>query len=520
MTEPAWNFDLFEPGMTGFHRAGLVGLLASLQSGCMGDTVHWQVSGNKLSLSGIGDSEEDVHRLLQTIYHMEEGLVSFPIFGPRLLAEVRADIQSILLQTFLQHGKSRELEPGLRVVGAEEDTPFQYKPLLDFKHRSLATAQVIVKSKKSGKFIPVAGWALPGAVTKHIAHLDTSWEDTPERFLLLMCAPLGCLYFKAQSYDGNGDWDKRTQSVIVIPEAVNLEQQVTRLVHFYEGRSQETRIGLVGGVSDAVLRAAMEVELEESIRGQGMQFYGMRFGDVPWSKQQKTRTGALTIRQVNKQVKEQYHSTIQWLGNQTRKSARGDTYQLVMPMRERIVENLLRREPWYLGFHKYMHGKRRRLMMTWREGMRELVENRGNWDNNLKKGFVDVVQKSVNNRFGKVYSQAISASSDTRRAFSREYERMILSFQNCRTKEAFRETLMRFIAGTYPRLKSDTPGQLTERDILQRSIFEGEVDWKELRDLCLLAIATYRGTHASQLDSENTDVEELEDSELMTKEND
>lgn len=520
MTEPAWKFDLFEPGMTGFHRAGLVGLLASLQSGCMGDTVHWQVSGNKFVLTGIGDSEEDIHRLLQTIYHTEEGLVSFPIFGPRLLAEVRADIQSILLQTFLQHGKSRELEAGMRIVGAEEETNFQYKPLLDFKHRSLATARVIAKSKKSGKFIPVAGWALPGAVTKHIAHLDTSWEDTPERFLLLMCAPLGCLYFKAQSYDENGDWDKRTQSVIVVPEAVSLEKQAAKLTCFYEGRSQETRISLVGGVSDAVLRAAIEMELEESTRRQGMQFYAMRFGDVAWSKQQKTRTGAVTVRKIDQQVRERYQSTVQWFDNQSRKSAKGETYQLVMPMRERIVENLLRGEPWYLGFQGYMHGKRRWLMMTWREGMRELVENRGNWDSNLKKGFVDVVQKGVNNRFGKVYSQAISSGSDTRRAFSREYERMILSFQNCRTKEALRETLMRFIAGTYPRLKSDAPGQLTERDILQRSIFEGEVDWKELRDLCLLAIATYRGTHASQLDDEISDVEELEGSELMTKEND
>ncbi len=519
MSESTWQFDLFEPGMTMFHRAGLVGLLASLETHCMGEAVREKVSGNVLTVEGLGESAEDIHHLLQTIYRLDDGLIQFPVFG-RLLHRTLADIQNVLLQTFLQHPQSRQTEAEFRMKGGEGENQARYKPLTDFNHRSKGTAELIAESRKTGKFIRVAGWALPGAVAKHIAHNQTSWEDTPERFLLLMCAPLGSLYFNAQSYDAAGDWDKRTQSIIVIPQVSDLQDQADRLSEYYAERSQVTKIGLVAGVTDAVLQTAIEMKLPALAYEQGVQFYALRFGGVVWSKQQKTRTSAVTIRHIDQEARKRYFSVLQEFGNVARVSAKGATYGLVMPMREQIAKNLLQGDPWYLGFHEYMHGKRRWLMMTkeWREGMSALVENRDNWNSELKKGFIDVMQKAVNNRLGKVYHQAVNGGSDTKRAFSREYEKMILSFQHCRTKEALRETLMRFVANTYPRLKSDNPDQLTEREILHRSVFEGEVDWKELRDLCLLAIATYRGSHAVELDDVLSDTEDKDDIQLTAEE--
>jgi len=513
MAEDTWTFDLYEPGMTPFHCAGMVGLFASLQlleKKQNSELPKPTVDGSYMVLNGLDSSVEGIHNLLRAIYRLQDGLIAFPIFQ-KLSAKVRADIQGILLNTFLQHGKSRVMDGDVKLVGDEEEKSYSYRPLASFNHQSANTAKLISDSRISGKSIPVAGWAIPGAVAKHIAHnSQTTWEDSPERFLLLMCAPLGCLYYKASSVDIHGDWDKHTQSVIVVPQVNSLKQQSDRLQDYYSERDQQTSLEVVSGVSDAaILGASICMGINDYGRDQGMKLYVMRFGNVPWSSQQKTRTGAVTAVIPDEETHYRYDAILNNIVSQSAVSKDGKRYMLVMPMRERIAENLLHGRPWYLGLHEFMSGKRRSLLYRkiWREGMRRLVERTDTWDSDVKRKFVELMQKAVNNRYGKVSNGAMSSGSDVRTALQKESDKIVLSFQHSRTREALRENVMQFVAWTKPKLSEVGVDGLTEREILTQLFFDSQIDWREVRDLCLLAIATYRGSHAEKLIAEDVQVD-------------
>jgi len=519
MPDETWTFDLYEPGMTPFHRAGMVGLLASLQLLAKRQNTELPkriVDRNCMVLNGVDSSAEGIHGLLKAIYQLQDdGLIAFPIFQ-KLSAKVRADIQGILLNTFLQHGKSRVIDGDVKLVGDEEEKSYSYRPLISFNHQSANTAKLISDSRISGKSIPVAGWAIPGAVAKHIAHnSQTTWEDSPERFLLLMCAPLGCLYYKASSVDVHGDWDKHTQSVIVVPQVNSLKQQSERLQDYYSEREQQTSLEVVSGVSDAaILGASICMGINDYGREQGGNLYVMRFGNVPWSSQQKTRTGAVTVVIPDEETHYRYNAILNNIVSQSAVSKDGKRYMLVMPMRERIAENLLHGRPWYLGLHEFMSGKRRGLLYRkiWREGMRRLVERTDTWDSDVKRSdvkrkFVELMQKAVNNRYGKVSNGAMSSGGDVHKALQKESDKIVLSFQHSRTREALRETVMKLVASTKPKLSEISAEGLTEREILTQLFFDSQTDWREVRDLCLLSIATYGGSYADKLRAEDVQVD-------------
>jgi CRISPR-associated protein Cas8a1/Csx13 len=400
--------------------------------------------------------------------------------------------------------QSRTVSKDIQVSAgvSEGDRTFQFKPLIDFRHRMKETAKTIADARQKGDPIPIAGWAMPGAVVKHIAHNATSWQDTPERYLLLMCAPLGCLWYSARAYTVNGDWDQRTQTIVVVPQPTDLEKQADALYkHYRYSINRQPRMNLVAGVADAALQAAVTFEIPRGDYRVASGFYVMRFGTVAWS-QQKTRTGALSIQNPQGSASNIYRNVMQYLSNCTYTTSAGQEDELVMPMKERIAKNVLEGKPWYLGISEFMTGKRGRLMRRkeWREGMRLLVEKTNPWTEGVKREFVELMHEAISNRYGRISAKAKAAGADLQRAFSREYDRMVLDFLHCRTREMLRETLMRFIAQTYPRFKDGGARENSEREVLFRIAFQNH-DWREVKDLCLLAIATYRGRYASEVAS-------------------
>ncbi|MCL6445676.1 MAG: type I-MYXAN CRISPR-associated Cas8a1/Cmx1, partial [Alicyclobacillus sp.] len=484
------------------HRAGLVGLDAS----CRTDTVQrWLQShevvarreGNRLILDGLPCEVEAVHDLLTCLYEIDEdGLIRFPLIT-KLQPWERAKVQNILMTSFLQHPKSRKADskPVTRPMSEDNQEEYSFKPLQDFHHRSLGIAEDIVDARKRGRMIELAGWAMPGAMVKHNAHGSaTAVQDTPERYLLLMLAPLGCMWYTARAYMSNGDWDPRVEIVVVVPRATDLAEASDRLYQYYTSHQlQVRRLDFVAGVADAVMHTAVAFAMSsyQSYRV-SQDLYAMCFGTVPWSKQQKTRTRVLTVAKPSRSTTAVYRNILKELTNLSYRREDGTTFSVVMPMRERIAENVLSGRSWYLGFSEYVVGERGALLRRWRKGLMNLVADRRLWDDEAKHMFVELIQQAVSNRYGQVNSRVEQVGADRGRAFEREYQRMVLDFAHCRSQEMFRQTLVRFIAQTHPRLKRDTDavGYL-ERDLLLRFAIQ-EQDWREVRDLCLLAIATYR----------------------------
>ncbi len=498
------TFDLAEPGMTPWHRAGLVGLVAS----CEGrePIAGWKpdyLSKARVRFRDVDLSTEGLHALMTSLYRINrDGLIRFPVLGDANEARL-AEIQGVLLNTFLQHPQSRVAAKTYRDVAASEygDEPFRYLPLTDFRHRSRDVCEKLASAFATGQLMDIAGWAMPGGVVRHVAHSRTALRDPAHRYLLLICSPLGSLWHRAVSYVSNGDFDPKTQAIVVVPNASDVESTVKGLRRRARMEAGATTTQWVTGVSDAALQAGLSISFQQARDVVvSAEFYVLRFGKVGWSKQQVTRTAVLTVK-VSGIALRRYELMQTALANQRHGE---HAFQFTMPMREQIARNILEGRPWYLGYSDYASGQLGKRMGFWREGLRELVGRSELWDGERKRDFVALMHNGVRNRLGQVSARASEAGADKNSVFTREYQRMVLEFSHCRTHEMFRETLMRFVANSRPRL-SGSEGAV-ERDILMQAFTASE--WRELRDLCLLAIATYRGRHEEEI------VPVMEDDEL------
>ena len=511
-----WVFDLNGPGMIPLHRAGLTGLLASLKQlekfGELLPNWEYEVRGNILHLPNMGTDSHSIAELLRGIYRIDkDGLMDFPLYRNTTIG-YKVHVQQVLLGTFIQHPQSRktakQMEKQVYQVGDEQHS-INFLPIYDFSHRSLSAAEEVSDAIRKNQYIDVKGWAFPGGMVRHNAFSkNTALQDTPERYLLLLAAPLGCLYFQSRAYLVNGDFDPKTQYVLAIPRPAGLSWFTDRLIRLYHSMDEQKSHLYVSGESDAALLSALmflldrtafrlDIDFQAIKRGQ-LNFQVMRFGTAGWSKQQKTRTGVISTTVLKTEMIETYLHIDQYLKPRERKTQQGDTFIDVMPMRNRIAENLIRERPWYSDFAEYVSDARRKKVKSWRKELSQLIKDL-NWSQETKRRFVDLVQAAVRNRYGRVSSEAKSVGANVGSLLDREYDRMVLTFSKCRTKENFREELFRFLAVNRAKLKELSPQERI--DMLLKVAVEN--DWKEARDLCLLAIVTYSGKEKDEEETEN-----------------
>jgi len=518
-----WHFELNAPGMSALHRAGLAGLAASLkklkEKGNLQPEWEFELRDSELLLPNLGTDVESLMKLLQTIYALDdEGLVDFPILADSSQM-LKAHVQQVLLGTFLQHPQSRKAEKQSRVFTLHIDdqpTEIQYLPLKDFQHRSGKNAEKISKAISKNQMIEVAGWAFPGGMVRHNAHKETALAETPKRYFLLLCAPLGCLYFHGRAFLSNGDFDPKSQYVLAIPRPISLKKHVRRLLRFYANYDDAMRKWLyVAGECDATLLSATMILLAETafqlnidlqaLHPGEANFQVMRFGQVGWSRQQKTRTGGISTFQIKPSMIRQYYVIHKKLSRK-KQTEDGETFIDVMPMKNLMAENILWGRPWYRGFGDFLSQPRGKKVQYWRKELNEVVQEI-EWADEAKRQFIDYIQTAVRNRFGQVKEKAEKSGADVKSMLSREYERMVLAFSKCRTKESFREELVRFLATTRPNISQLKPEEKV--DLVYKMAIQ--TDWKETRDLCLLAIATYT-SRSGELDPDVPD--SLEDGQF------
>ncbi|CCQ92533.1 hypothetical protein CULT_100071 [[Clostridium] ultunense Esp] len=500
-------FDLNAPGMSPLHRAGMTGLVASLKRmkelDFLRDEWRYEIKGNMLRLPHLGTETEAIAELFRNVYRIDEdGLIDFPLYHG-LSRVYKAHVQQVLLGTFLQHPRTRKAAKHPVKINDridEKDIEVSFLPLYDFQHRNESTAKEISEGIKKQKKIEIAGWAMPGGMVRHNAVKGTALQETPDRYFLLMFAPLGCLYYLGSSFLKNGDFDPKTQYLLGIPRPTRLQEQTEQLIDLYKYHNGIlTRHLVVTGESDATLLSAAffhidthayELGYDFQIQEKGVRnFQVMRFGTVGWSKQQKTRTGVASVSEIKMEVLKRYLLVDEKLSPRRRVSQAGEEYEEVMPMRDKISENLIQGRPWYAGFAEYVQDRRGRKVLSWGKELAELTEKIV-WNDESKKQFIRLVQVAIKNRYGKVAAEAKQNNADLFSLLDREYDRLVLTFSKCRTRENFREELLRFIAQNHANL----PGLTQEQRISLLYLGAIDTNWKEARDLCLLALATYQGT--------------------------
>ncbi|MGA2666420.1 MAG: type I-MYXAN CRISPR-associated Cas8a1/Cmx1, partial [Nitrososphaerales archaeon] len=286
------RMELFGPGMTGLHKAGLAGLWMTLRSfeddpaamkALRSAGGSWILSETEVTLRWTGSTEQFFDALIKQSFRLyKDGLLWLPALGEPS-EQTSAVLNECVLGTFLQHGKSRKSDaaanPGGKVV-----VPVDEDQYIITYHRIREYAHQTVRVKDARKSQQIVGWVYPGGAVRHSAYGDTAIEEPLSRFLPLLYSIVGVLYFVVR---GKGRRFGNRTYAVVIPEIADLKAYADLRKHHAPKSIQDVT---VSGPGEAALRLLVSVETSRLAKAVGpVACRVVTFGKVAWDKQQKKR---------------------------------------------------------------------------------------------------------------------------------------------------------------------------------------------------------------------------------------
>jgi CRISPR-associated protein Cas8a1/Csx13 len=399
--------------------------------------------------------------------------------------------------TFLQHNqffksngkKSKSLPVDGRKIVVE------YKKAESYAHQHFSKHLCDEQGQLLRGTIGIAGWLYPGAVIRHYAFKEqTKFEETPERALALLFAPVACQYFVLRSHFQG----KRAQYTLVIPEVTDSELYAKRC---WDLRGCGYKNFHASSLGDAGLRfLTYETSLELARYYQFERCQLIMFGTVAWSSSQKTRTEIVMVEATEKVIFNYKISCACFPENRIVEHTSGNFISWSLS-RELIADNLIRGLPWWYNFSKRINKQElfKRIYYE-REGLYDMIQN-GQWDEEAQKLFVQVCHEALRKTFGKIYGRT---KEDEYAQFQRKAERIRAELGRCKNAASFRQ----FITDFWARAGRISILEDHWEELLP--LTTGMMDWKVARDLTLLALASYKPSKKPQpSSSEHKEPEEI-----------
>lgn len=530
------TLNLFAPGMSALHRAGLGGLACTLKSmerrvknGQIakkdlpapfdGDMPPWEINEQSVTLR-FGKPEKAADYLSKLFTYgfgiRKDGLISLPgQYDIEPSAAVLADLQAGFTLTFLQHGRVRALakEPTTVSYDAEgEGIPgvlVQYKACSGFKHQEGWKEFVDRNGCLTTGTIKVDGPISPGTVVRHVAFTgDTVAEDPPERMLPLYFALVGCLSLPVN----------RGVAALLIPE-------VTDLIEFPYDRPAMTPTTAtdcqIANAADAAFRAQVRVrnaprrkaEVQSRARkilaGSALPgCHAMTFTPTPWASQQKSRVAAIYVPPGNDRIIDRYDRAASYLpvrivvrtikesagrGKAKVTKERQESFRADSIVRPLIAENLALGHKWYSGFIKLVIKTNpatdkpyRDQLQFERKGLHEMISDDAMWDDDGERIVVQSVHEAIRGRYAQIAEENKNTPAAMKNRFSGEYDKWRLALAGAKTQDQFRKAL----CDLFSRAGRNSVLQKSWNSILPML---RATNWQHARDLSLLALCSYQG---------------------------
>lgn len=514
------TLDLFAPGMTLIHRAGLGGLACTLRyverayssgqlrskdlpAGPWRDGPPWEVMPHAVRLD-FGEpprAGEYLTRLFAVAFRITDHLIDLPgQYETRPSLAVRAELQAGLTLTFLQHGRVRDLSKQPITVEYDPDGDgktvirTQYRHCSWYKHQDggevLADQHGLVPDT-----LEVIGPLNPGAVVRHNAFPgNTKVEENADRLICLYFAMVGCLALSVN----------RGAGVLLIPEVNHLQQFCLVRPFLTPTSARDCRIA---SAADAALQAQVRLLGKRIIAASDLpEIYAMTFQPTTWASQQKSRVDTIYVSAGDETRLSQFDVAMQELPprivpprvEQRKGKVRGPEEQdeyfwadsVVRPL---VAENLALGRSWYTGFTSLMtaidsRGKPVRGKIAFeRKGLKAMSE-RLLWDHEREAVLVRAVHTAISNHLGRICAdtdQGRPLSQATKNRWDRFKERFRLSLTGAKTAEQCRNALCVLFAGSVHNPELTKKWQQVMPLLLE--------DWRKARDLGLLALASYGG---------------------------
>lgn len=501
MPTKSLSLKLFEPGMTHLHRVGLAGLymtLKSLNPADYADAGSWDLHPQGVELHWTRTPRDLLAPIIEKSFGLTpEGIIQFAAHKSSSMGDLnRVLLHRAILLTYLQHGKTRESAGKERNFALQfEDKPVveSFKPLANFHKKN--PAQMLFNSNGDfKKDIEMAGWLFPGGVVRHVVHTNaTALTSTPQKFLALLYAPIGSLYFLISHKGSDGKYDKRKYAALVLPHLNNLANYSTNYSRFLISPVQRLfvdSLGDAGLMALTVLNLSRPDGLIDSLEINSCTI--VTLGSVPWASQQKTRTGLKQVRSLDPARLNFFDLAWRTLKNRPFITPNGNLIFNTSPVRGLLANNIAAGLPWYQGFYQLMISQQSARQLSFeREGVHTMVEQ-ATWPDEADQLLVKAMHQALRSRYAALAQRCKEKGEAI--PFDREFERIRTSLMRSKNAQTLRAELADIFArgGLNQTLQGHWPKLLP--------LFTG-ADWQRARDLALLALASYASKGAETLTS-------------------
>jgi CRISPR-associated protein Cas8a1/Csx13 len=598
MTSPnsPMTWRLSDPGMGILERAGLAALYMSLRAAEEQRVellpLQWDLKTDSVTLCWEGADKIAMTTLMRWAWQVRDKVLFFPAVHRRAqqrdYAHLRVLTHNGVLNTFLQHvnvQRKGEVVRKNEQISDGNEVLFRYQSLDPEELMAKAESQVSARRKKADaeekskpKDLPrkpkkkaapegmetlrpiadlraklfarddrfrdgqvsLSSWVKPGTAPRFGKDgSEEAWCGSPKLGLLLMLAPICCLYqrlpLQREKQKGKGPnvkgkaKGKWTENwAFVVPDVRNLEE-------FNEVRpnlSLDLNLVDVASLGDAAMRFEVEYATSATRRGLHVGCQVTAMGKVPFYEAQSVRKGVLDFDPEPKSVRRYLHLH-RALGNRyvsLDKSAAadgapdskvGESAQVkasgfikVPSGRGRIADNLVMGRPWYcdlftplpwdrpgleLEREKEQHRSDRKgqvpsIERLWfrslsyqRSQLVELIQEVEMWDTEDERLFVEVFSEAIRSLYRQ---EAKAAERGGSRTVKKRWEHLngdiYRALVRSKTRDLLRATLCELFAraGRWPTIQKHAPTIW--------NLMNDPYDWKRARDLSLLALATYQ----------------------------
>jgi CRISPR-associated protein Cas8a1/Csx13 len=493
------TIDLFEPGMSVLHRAGLGGLACTLNwiektnESIQRPPGSWEIDGRRVMLrweGGAEGAEAFFDQLYKQAFRLDDGLIDLPgsYWPDDVHPAIKAELQQGMSQTILQFGpnrKARSKTPKVRNYDVDgQPMIVQHQDLEGYTHQ-LAWKELVTPKGALRPAVSISGTIAPGFVQRHVIHATTTIEQTPGLALALHFALVGTLSLSIDRQSG----------VMVVPDVQDLNEFIKRrqLLNPRSARGCQ-----VNSPADAALQA--EIRLRAGEGGMKLKLdrcEAVLFANKPWIGMQKARASVLDVCPEETDL-DLFEEAMKIAELQPRlafaKPKKGEAPRpfwskgVVRPL---IAENLARHQPWYQDFRRLIVSAdsttdedRVRFLSYETKGLQVMIKKTP-WQDQGEQLFVESVHEAMRGRFRAIYDEPNVDPVTAGNRIDRQRQRWRLKFAGAKTPDDLRAAL----ADLWSRSDFNPTLQAGWRTVLP--LICDEDRWQLTRDLALLALSSY-----------------------------
>jgi CRISPR-associated protein Cas8a1/Csx13 len=479
------TLSIYEPNTLLPHRAGIAGLALALSSMPKDEApLTWEITEDEVRLKWTSTDKEAVQWLVGNTYKIADG-------GYLDVAALKLDLQGLysftegVVSTFLQHSQQRKRDSNavslaFQIDEGQPEIRIDFRPLIGCYY----TGDLKDAFTTKGAFKPeitLKGHHLPGLVE---CFVNGAYQESPSNFIALIFAPLACSYHKLPE----------ARSALVIPEVKNLNQWIKRKQELSGRTYRNFRSSSAGESGLQFLWQEILMEDADKYKVEYCEVY--QLGKQTWDGNQSYLKQAVYRVQVKPEIIQIYDSAKQFFPPQVKTNDKNEPWLAVSKTLPWICDNLIADRYWYLGFYEF----RKRNTLCERTGLVKMAENYLNVQEQI---LFDSIQGAFSTY---LRGQIVQAQKQGRKLdYGQVTDKVIYRFQRPSTQQEFASALVDFLSQFRSKAASGVGAEIY-------AWIHRESQWKQARDLALLAIATYKSKKGDPLDGQEISIESMSES--------